>query len=176
MTEVDKQAQYRLAEGLVQAQNFMAGTLAALVAAVAGAIVWGGIAMATGYMIGWVAIGVGILVGWGMQTFGKGLTAKFSAVAAVLAVLGCAGGNFAAMVMFAVSEYGVSATELLQSLSFTDLVGFYRETLTIMDLVFWLFAVGAAWQFAPRKLTEEEAMAVYAWEHRPVEEQSFISG
>ena len=75
--------------------------------------------------------------------------------------------------MFEIKNYGLSLAEFLANVRFEDILLFYKETLQIMDFVFWLFAMGAAWQLAPRNLTEEEAAAVYAWEHRP--QQGMIS-
>ncbi len=175
MTDVEKAEQYRLAESLIAEQNFVNGLAAAVVASIAGAIAWGAISMATGYMIGWVAIGLGVLVGYGMQMFGKGLTAKYSAVAAVLAVVGCLGGNLAAAVMFEVKNYGASVGEVFSTLTMRDIIAFYTETLEIMDLVFWLLAVGAAWQFAPRQLADEEELAMRAYAERPNAGQGMIS-
>ncbi len=175
MTDVERAEQYRLAEALIAEQNFVNGLAAGVVASIAGAIAWGAISIATGYMIGWVAIGLGVLVGYGMQVFGKGLTAKYSAVAAVLAVVGCLGGNFAAAVMFEVKNYGVPVGDVLSTLTMRDIVAFYTETLEIMDLVFWALAVGAAWQFAPRNLTDEEGFAMRAFADRPDAGQGMIS-
>ena len=166
MSEVDVGAQYRLAEKLYGEQNFVNGAVAGLVASLAAAVVWGGISVATGYMIGYVAIGVGIAVGYGVQVFGKGLSVKYSLIAALFGFLGCMLGNLVAGILFEAKDYGAAIGDIVASLTVNDIIAFYAETLEIMDLLFWFFAVGAAWQFAPRKLTEEEALAVYAYENR----------
>ena len=167
MTDAKRAEQYRIAETLIAEQNFVNGLAAAIVAAIAGALGWGVISVATGYMIGWVAIGVGVLVGYGMQVFGRGLTAKYSLFAAVLAVVGCLVGNLAAAIMFEMRSYGLSFSGVLSGLTLNDIVTFYTETLEVMDLVFWVLALGAAWSFAPRKLTPEEQTAMRAWSERP---------
>ena len=174
MTDAEQAEQYRIAETLIGEQNFVNGLAAAVVATIAGALGWGVISVATGYMIGWVAIGIGVLVGYGMQVFGRGLTAKYSAVAAILAVIGCLAGNFAAQVMFVMKISGVSAGDVVAGLTIRDIIAFYTETLEVMDLVFWVLALGAAWSFAPRKLTPDEEMAMRAWADRPDSSQGFI--
>ncbi len=174
MTDAEKAEQYRLAETLIGEQNFVNGLAAAVVATIAGALAWGAISIATGYMIGWVAIGLGVLVGYGMQMFGRGLSAKYSVVAAALAVVGCLAGNLAAAVMFEMRNYGVSLGDVFSGLTINDIIAFYTETLEIMDLVFWALALGAAWSFAPRKLTPDEEIALRAWAERPDSSQGFI--
>ncbi len=174
MTDAEQAEQYRIAETLIGEQNFVMGLAAAVVATLAGALGWGAISVATGYMIGWVAIGLGVLVGYGMQVFGRGLTAKYSAVAAILSVIGCLGGNLAAQVMFEMKLTGLPVGDIVSGLTIDDLIAFYTETLEAMDLVFWLLAVGAAWSFATRKLTPEEELAMRAWAERPDSSQGFI--
>ena len=174
MTDAEQAEHYRVAEALIGEQNFINGLAAAVVATIAGALGWGAISVATGYMIGWVAIGIGVLVGYGMQVFGKGLTAKYSAVAAVLAVVGCLAGNFAAAVMFEMKSYGASVSDVLTGLTINDIIAFYTQTLEAMDLLFWALALGAAWSFATRKLTPDEEMAMRAWAERPDSSQGYI--
>lgn len=174
MTDAEQAEQYRVAEALIDEQSFVNGLAAAVTATIAGALGWGAISVATGYMIGWVAIGLGVLVGYGMQVFGKGLTAKYSAASALLAVIGCLSGNLAAAVMFEIKNYGASVEEIFAGLTIDDIIAFYTETLEIMDLVFWALALGAAWSFAQRKLTPEEALAMQAWAERPDPSQGII--
>lgn len=175
MTDLDRAEQYRLAETLIGEQNFTNGLAAAVVAAIAGAFGWGVVSMATGYMVGWVAIGLGVLVGYGMQVFGRGLTAKFSAAAAALAVFGCLAGNLAGAILYDARTYGLSARDIFSGMTLDDVVAFYSGTLTFMDLVFWLLAVGAAWQFAPRRLSVDEEIAIRRYEERPDAGQGMIS-
>lgn len=167
MSDVDKAGQYQLAEQLLSEQNIVNGTVAAAVASFAGALAWGAITVATGYMIGWVAIGVGFAVGYGMQVFGKGLDARFSVIAAVLAIIGCAVGNLVGALIFEARTYDVPIQNILGALTLEDIIAFYAETLEIMDFVFWLFAMAAAWQVASRKLTPEEAGALHEYRNRP---------
>ncbi|MDJ0908517.1 MAG: hypothetical protein QNI99_04965 [Woeseiaceae bacterium] len=174
MTDAQQAEQYRIAETLIGEQNFIMGLAAAVVATLAGALGWGAISVATGSMIGFVAIGLGVLVGYGMQVFGRGLTAKYSAVAAILSVIGCLAGNFVAGVMFQMKATGLSPGDILTGLTIDDLIAFYADTLQPMDLVFWALALGAAWSFATRKLTPDEESAMRAWAERPDSSQGFI--
>lgn len=160
-------AQLALAEQLLSQQNFVNGTAAGIIAMLAAAVGWGVITVMTGYNYSLVAIGVGLLIGYAIQLGGKGLSARYSAVAAVLSVLGCAGGNLMAGVIYEAQYMDADVLDVLFTLTAEDIVAFYSETLAFMDLVFWLVAVAASWQFAQRRLTDEEAMALYTYEHQP---------
>lgn len=173
--EIDKAAAYRLAEELLSEQAFLNGIAGGVIAAVISAGIWGGIAVGTGYSYSLVAIGVGIFVGWLVQKMGKGLDVKFSIVASVFAIVGCAFGNVAAAMFFAMSDEGLAFSEVAWVIFSPQIIfEILSDTLQPMDLLFWLVAVAAAWQTAKRKLTEEQAIALYVYEHRP-EGQAIIS-
>lgn len=166
-TEHNVAGQLALAQQLLSEQNFVNGVAAGIIAMLASAVAWGVITVLTGYNYSLVAIGVGLLVGFAIQLGGKGLSAKYSAVAALLAVLGCLGGNLMAGVIYEAQYAEAAVTDILFSLSFDDIVAFYSATLEFMDLIFWLVAVAASWQIAQRRLTDEEAMALYTYENQP---------
>lgn len=159
-------AQVALAKQLLSEQNFVNGTAAGIIAMLAAALAWGFITVLTGYNYSLVAIGVGVLVGFAIQIGGKGLSVRFSAVAAVLSVAGCMGGNLMAGVIYEARFTDAGILDVLFSLSMDDIIAFYSETLAFMDLIFWLVAVAASWQIAQRRLTDEEAMALYTYEHQ----------
>ncbi len=174
MTDAKLAERYRIAERLIAEQNFSAGVAAALFAMLAGALGWGLATVAIGAVPAWFAIALGALVGYGMQLFGRGLTTKYSVVAAVLAIVGCLAGTLVAAIIYQSNRSIEQIRDTLSTLSFTDLIDFYSRTLEIIDVFFWLLAAVAAWYFAQRDLTEEQDFAMRAWAERPDPSQGYI--
>lgn len=71
----------------------LVGVLAGLGAAVAGSLVWLGLTMLLGIRVGLVGVAIGIAVAWVMRRTGAAGTKAFGAIAALLAVFGCALGH-----------------------------------------------------------------------------------
>ena len=167
-------ARYRLAESLIAEQNFPAGVVAAVVAMAAGALGWGAATVMIGAIPAWFAIALGALVGYGMQLFGRGLSTKYSAVAAVLAVIGCNAGTLAAYIVYQSKSSARNIGEVVSSLDLAALMDFYVRALEIMDVIFWFLAAVAAWYFGQRDLTQEEDFAMRAWAERPDPSHGYI--
>lgn len=174
MTDAKLAERYQIAERLIAEQNFGLGVVAAVVAALAGALAWGVVTVITGGIPAWFAIAIGALVGYGMQVFGRGLTTKYSVVAAVMAIVGCVAGNLAAYVIFQSKASFRSIDEILSTLDLADLIDFYVRALGLLDLFFYFLAAVAAWYFAQRDLTQEEDFAMRAWAERPDPSQGYI--
>ncbi len=166
---------YRLAESLIAEQNFSGGVVAAVIAMFAGALGWGVATVVVGAVPAWFAIALGALVGYGMQLFGRGLTTKYSVVAAVLAVIGCLAGTLVAAIIYRSNRSIEQIREIVSTLRFEDLLDFYASTLEIIDVLFWFLAAAAAWYFAQRDLSQEEDFAMRAWAERPDPSQGMIS-
>ena len=171
----DKLAEhYRLAESLIAEQNLGAGIAASVVAALAGAFAWGVAAVVIGQVPAWFAIGLGALVGYGMQLFGRGLTTKYSVIAAGLAIVGCLAGYVAAAIIYEARDSADSIGDILSKLYFADIVGFFVRELGFLDVFFLILAAVAAWYFAQRDLTREQEFAIRAWADRPDPTQGLI--
>ena len=82
-------------------ENILFGTLAGIIAAIAGALLWMGITVVTGYHVGYVALGVGALVGLTVRLVGNGRSLIFGIVGAVLTLAGCLGGEVLTVVQLA---------------------------------------------------------------------------
>lgn len=125
----------------------IAGGLAAL----AGALVWTGIAGFGGQRIGYIALGVGFLVGWVVRKAGRGTSWVFGAVAALLTLASCALGmvlSFAVRVALAeAGSLDAGALErilaVLLSLSLEDAL---RAAMSPADGIFTLIATYQAFQ------------------------------
>lgn len=175
MADEEKLAErYRLAESLIAEQNFGAGVVAAVVAALAGALAWGVAAAVVGGVPAWFAIGLGALVGYGMQLFGKGLSTKYSIAAALIAVIGCLAGYVVAAIIYEAKGSADTVGDILAKLHMADVVGFFVRELGFLDVFFLFLAAVAAWYFAQRDLTEEQDFAMRAWAERPDPARGYI--
>lgn len=149
------QVQY-LQQRLHGEQNFVLGALAGAAAAAAGAAAWAAITVLTGYQIGFMAIGVGFLVGLAVRTAGKGVSAPFGVVGAVLALLGCGAGNLLAITALVAGHEGVAFADALRQLD----VALARELLVAgfspMDLLFYGIAVYEGYRLSFRELDDAQ--------------------
>ena len=93
MHDDEKQKNYELAEKLISEQNFAAAVIAGAIAMLLAAVAYGIVVERWPITYGFAAAGVGTVVGFFMGFLGRGISAKFSVVAAVYAVAGCILGN-----------------------------------------------------------------------------------
>lgn len=137
-------------------QDFLKGMLAGLLASGLGAFAWGVISVALAFQFSGMALAMGFMVGYAVRHFGKGLSRKFSWMAALIALLGCLLGNLFT-VIWQVTEVG----------GYLDLMPDHRLSIGLLwelmvdafrpyDLLFYLLAIYQAHRLAIRKLSEED--------------------
>jgi len=137
-------------------QSLGRGIGAGAIAAVVGALIWGGITYATGYQIGWLAVGVGYLVGYAVRHGGNGIDNSFGIAGAILALLGCVAGNLFATCIFIADAEGIAVTEVMSQLDLVLTFEILAETFSFFDLIFYGIAVYEGYRFSIRRLTDEE--------------------
>ena len=98
-------------------QNLPLGIGAGVIASLIGAVLWAVITVATGYQIGYMAIAVGLLVGFAIKFAGKGIDKIFGIAGAILALLGCALGNFLSIIGFVAAAENLTYFEILSTLN-----------------------------------------------------------
>ena len=140
-------------------QNLLLGILAGFLAAVAGAVAWAAVTVLTGYQIGYMAVAIGFAVGYTIRTTGQGLDKAFGVAGAVLALFGCALGNFLSTCGFVAEEFGVGYLEVLQTLDFSAVPALMVETFSPMDVLFYGIALYQGYKMSFRQVTQEELLA-----------------
>lgn len=133
--------------------------VAVIAAAAAGALsaaIWAAISVVTGYQIGLVAIGIGILVGFAVRQFGRGDTAAFRLVAAVVSLLSCVSGNLIIACVFFARQIEAPVLQVVASLDTDLLVDLLTATFDPMDLLFYALAVWQGWKLAVADEAVEE--------------------
>lgn len=148
--------QYKL-EKLRLEQNLPFGTLAAVGAALLGAILWAVITVATGYQIGYMAIAVGFIVGFANRYFGKGIDQIFGIIGAILALAGCILGNILSIVSYTSTTFGIGYFDALSTLDFSLLAEIMKESFSPIDLLFYGLAIYQGYKFSFRVIEEEPA-------------------
>ena len=151
----DHQAQMAL-ETFQSEQNLMMGTMAGLIASLAGAGVWAAATIITGYQIGFMAIGIGILVGFAMRQLGKGLDQSFGFVGGALSLVGCALGNVLYITYYVADNQGMAYMDILTQLNFGIMREMLSTTFEPMDLLFYGLAVYFGYKYAFRQVTEQD--------------------
>lgn len=149
------QAAY-LRQRLHSEQSLVLGTVAGVVASLAGASAWAGVTIATGYQIGFMAIGVGFLVGFAVRALGKGITPVFGVVGAALALLGCAVGNLLAVTALVAGNEGVPVLDALSNLDVPIARDLMVAFFSPMDLLFYGIALYEGYRLSFRQLGAEE--------------------
>ncbi|MCT4663762.1 MAG: inorganic phosphate transporter [Flavobacteriales bacterium] len=136
-------------------QNLPMGILAAFIAGLIGAAIWGFITVKTGYQIGYMAIGIGALVGLSMRYFGKGIDQIFGISGGIIAFLSVAIGNFLSIIGLFAKDAGVPFFEILNSFDYAYLPEIMKESFQFMDIVFYGIAIYEGYNFSFLNLEPE---------------------
>ena len=145
---------------LQEEENFSFAVVAGVVAAALGAAVWAGVTVVTEYQIGWMAVGVGLLVAFSIRFTGKGLSAKFQVIGALLALLGCVAGNFLTLCYFIAQNEGMGVFEVLTQINPAAIPEIMISTFSGIDAIFYGIAVYEGYRFSLRQVSEDELEAV----------------
>ena len=172
MHDDEKQKNYELAEKLISEQNFAAAVIAGAIAMLLAAVAYGIVVERWSITYGFAAAGVGTVVGFFMGFLGRGISAKFSVVAAVYTVAGCILGNLFVKIWNQAKGPIHSFADVLQNNSLSDFARWSVSGLTLIHLVFWfvavvaVVAVVAAVFLAKRALSRSERLALGLYEAR----------
>jgi len=133
-------------------ENLFIGTLAGIVAATAGALIWMGITVVTGYHVGYVALGVGALVGLTVRLIGNGRGMIFGIVGAILTLVGCLGGEVLTVAQLASTaqrDFYATLTTLDLSQTLINIFNHYES----QPLMYLIYAIGIfeGYKFSIRK-------------------------
>jgi hypothetical protein len=126
--------------------NPLKGIVVAILLGIVGAILWAIVVKVTGYNIGIAAIAVGYLVSQGFVWAGKGDSATWGVVAAVIATLSILLGKTLAVIIVVAEYYGITIFEMMQVLDYGQLMGFMVDTFELFDLVFYAIALQTAYK------------------------------
>jgi hypothetical protein len=154
MKDEEKQKNYELAEKLISEQNFTAAVIAGAITMLLAAVAYGIVVEAWPISYGFAAVGVGVVIGFFMGFLGRGISMKFSVVAAVYTVAGCVLGNLFVRIVAA------SPIDVIQSNSLSLLAQWSVSGLSFIHLVFWFVAVFAAVFLAKRPLSRDQRLAI----------------
>lgn len=160
MDDAEKQKNYELAGKLISEQNFTAAVVAGAIAMLLAAVAYGIVVEAWPFSYGFAAAGVGIVIGFFMGFLGRGISMKFSVVAAVYTIVGCVVGNLFAKIMNQAQATAASPLDVLQDNSLSVLGRWAISGLSLIHLVFWFVAVVAAAFLAKRPLSRAQRIAI----------------
>jgi dipeptide/tripeptide permease len=160
MRDEEKQKNYELAEKLISEQNFAAAVIAGAIATLIAAVAYGIIVGAWPFSYGFAAAGVGIVIGFFVGFLGRGISMKFSVVAAVYTIAGCILGNLFVKVMNLAQATATSPIDVLRSNPLPVLAQWSVAGLSLIYLVFLFVAVVAAVFLAKRPLSRDQRLAI----------------
>jgi ribose/xylose/arabinose/galactoside ABC-type transport system permease subunit len=156
----EKQRSYELAEKLVSEQKFTAAVSAGAIAMLLAAVAYGIMVETWPFSYGFAAAGVGVVVGFFVGFLGRGISMRFSVVAAVYTIIGCVLGNLFEKIMQLAQATSVSPIGVLQNNSFSVLWQRSVSDLSLIHLVFWFVAVFAAVFLAKKPLSRAQRLAI----------------
>jgi len=131
-------------------ENLLFGTLAGILAAIVGALIWMGITVATGMHVGYVALGVGALVGLTVRFVGNGRGMLFGIIGAVLTLIGCLGGEVLTVVQLA----STAQRDFYNTLTTVDMTQLITNIFDRMDpITYLIYGIGIfeGYKFSIRK-------------------------
>lgn len=122
------------------------GLMVAIIFGIVGAILWAVVVKVTGYNLGIAAIVVGAIVSQGFVWAGKGDSAIWGVIAAVIATLSILFGKIITIIILAAEFYGITIFEMMQVLDYGQLMLFMMDTFEPFDLVFYAIAIQTAYK------------------------------
>jgi len=143
-------------QGIRDEQNLMQGCIGGIVAAAAGAGLWGVVTAVSDYQIGLMAVGVGLLVGYVVRFLGKGIDRVFGIAGGALSLAGCLAGNLLAVCIAVSRQEHMALMEVISRLNPDVVFRIMKATFNPMDLLFYGIAVYEGYRFSFRRLTPEE--------------------
>ena len=166
MHDDEKQKNYELAERLLSEQNFAAAVIVGAIAMLLAAVAYGIVVEAWPFSYGFSAAGVVIVIGYFMGILGRGISTKFSVVAAAYTIAGCILGNLFVKIWNQAQGPSSSLTDVLQNSSLSILARWSVSGLSLIHLVFWFVAVVAAVFLSKRPLSRSDRLAIGLFELR----------
>lgn len=160
MHDEEKQRNYELAEKLISEQNFAAAVIAGAIAMLLAAVTYGIVVEAWAFSYGFAAAGVGVLIGFFMGFLGRGISMKFSVVAAVYTIVGCILGNLFVRVINTAQATETPPIDVVQGNSLSVLGQWSVAGLSLIHVVYWFVAVFAAVFLARRHLSRAQRLAI----------------
>lgn len=154
--QIDKFALQAKVENLKMEQNLPLGILGALAGGFLGAILWALVTYFTDYQIGWLAIGIGFLAGFGNRALGKGIDRIFGIAGALIALFSVVLGNFLFSIALLAKYFEVSFFEMLLGFNYAMTFELFRETFTLMDLLFYALAIYTGYRYSFRRISKAE--------------------
>lgn len=142
-------------EKLLAAQSVRGAVVSAVIAVIGFNIIWAYTASLSDKFFPWMSILQGILVGRVVRAYGRGLDWRFPVIAGAAAWIGAFSGNLFIALVFTVAETGgvyISWREILRS--------FFLDTVTVVDVIYALFAVALATFYSKRRLNRHEVLAL----------------
>ncbi|MBV6645632.1 MAG: toxin-antitoxin system YwqK family antitoxin [Cyclobacteriaceae bacterium] len=136
-------------------QDLVYATVGGFFLSVICALIWAVITVTTEYQIAYMAIGVGLAVGMGVRFFGAGVDPIFGYIGAFFALLGCLLGNLFSQVGFIAQAQSLGYFETLTLLDIDTIILIYQESFSIIDLLFYGFAVVEGYKFAFRSIPKD---------------------
>ena len=164
MHDEEKQRNYELAEKLILEQNFTAAVIAGAIAMVLAAVAYGIVVEAWPVVYGFAAAGVGIMVGFFVGFLGRGVSLKFSVVAAVYTIAGCILGNLLVRIVSLGQSPAVSPIDVIQRNPLSELARWSVAGLSLIHVFYWFIAVVAAVFLAKRPLSRAQRLALHMLE------------
>lgn len=138
-----------IADGHAQ-QDFARAVPVAILAAVAGAVLWAAFGYFSGMSLGLVAILIGALVGYAVRRVGKGVDRKFGYLGGAASALGWALGTWMCDIALLAKATGRPMLDVLGNIGLADSVAFAFRAADAMDVLFLAIAVYEGYRFSLR--------------------------
>lgn len=167
MKPEERQRQLELAEQLLKEQNFGAAVIAGAIATVLGSGFYAVAALlAGGPSVSVLVIAIGAAVGFMMQFLGRGITTHFSLAAAAFGLVSYPLARLCTIALYTSKAEGISIFELFSSERLFAMWTWVLSGVRLVDVIFWIAAVGTAAYFSKRRLSRDEDEAIYTFVHR----------
>lgn len=167
MKPEEKQRHLELAEELLKEQNFGAAAVSGAIATVLGGGIYAVAAfIAGGQSVSVLVIAIGAAIGLVMQYLGRGITAQFSLAAAAFGFVSYPLARMCTIALYTSKVEQLPLVELFSSERLIAMWAWVLSGIRLVDVVFWVAAMGTAAYLSRRRLTRDEDEAIYTFVHR----------
>ncbi|MEQ9561390.1 MAG: hypothetical protein RLN69_02635 [Woeseiaceae bacterium] len=148
------------ATSLVAQQSLRGALVAATLVALCLNVIWLWLSNISGSFFHWYSVLQGPLIGLAVRHAGRGIDWRFPVTAAAVTMLAAFSGNFLVSLATTSAVLGASPLQVLRGLTVWSWQTWYAEVLTVVDLLYALFAAAVAAFYAKRRLRRNEVFAL----------------
>ena len=150
-------------ERLMRQQSLRNAVVAGLIVFMVFCVIWISLSVLINKVFPWMTVLLGAGLGIAIRQAGRGVSWRFPALAAGMALVGAIASNVVLSASTTADSYGTGTLDILRAVTMMTWPVFFEEVWTVADSFFAVTAAGVAAFFANRRLTRAQFYALRKW-------------